>query len=52
MASSSAFQSASFLQRPYAAADGGGGGGRAEEDGVGERMYAWEGALDMSWVRP
>lgn len=50
--SSAAFTSASFLQRPYgaaaAAAEGGGGG---EEDGVAERMYAWEGALDMSWVR-
>ena len=47
---SAAFTSASFLQRPYVSAEGGGGGG-GEDDGVSERMYAWEGALDMSWVR-
>lgn len=53
MSSSSAFTSATFLQRPYPGAGGAGaaGAGGAEDDGVGERMYAWEGALDMSWVR-
>lgn len=54
--SSAAFTSAASLQRPYhrpdgAAAAAAAAGGAGEDDGVGERMYAWEGALDMSWVR-